>query len=78
MFPLICYISELADDEPEPIAPIDLVGQPAAGESLATEGILAMPFLPKAILASIVLGLLVFVLRRRRMSNMTINEKSLA
>jgi hypothetical protein len=70
--------SELADDEPESSAPMDPVAEPAGGDALAVEGILVMPFLQKALLASIVLGLLVFVLRRRRRSSMMVNEKSLA
>jgi hypothetical protein len=70
--------SELKDDEPESIAAVDSVVEPTAGSDIPLEGIAAMPFWQKALLASIVLALLVFVLRRRRMSNMMVNEKSLA
>jgi hypothetical protein len=70
--------SELKDDEPESDAAVVPVAEATAGGDAPLEGVVAMPFWQKALLASIVLALLVFVLRRRRMSNMMVNEKSLA
>lgn len=48
------------------------------GDTVPVEGLLAASLLSKALLVSIVLGLLFFILRRRYRSNMVVNEKSLA
>jgi hypothetical protein len=69
---------ELKEDEPESDATVVPVADAIAGGDAPVGGIVAMPFWQKALLASIVLALLVFVLRRRRMSDMMVNEKSLA
>jgi hypothetical protein len=65
------------DDEPELQAPADPVANPMMDDAVSFEGILALPLFQNAVLATIVLALLVFVLRRRRMSPSVI-EKSLA
>jgi len=67
----------LEDDEPELQAPVESVAEPIVEDAVSFEGILTLPLFQNAVLASIVLALLVFVLRRRRMSPRAI-EKSLA
>ncbi len=81
-----CLLVDLADtlspevhkDEPKASAPVDPVAEPVAGDTVPLEGIVALPFVQKALLAGAVLALLAYVLRRRRRSNMMVNEKSLA
>jgi hypothetical protein len=67
----------LENDESESQASVDPVAEPMVEDAVSFEGILALPLFQNAVLASIVLALLVFVLRRRRMSARVI-EKSLA
>jgi hypothetical protein len=67
----------LEDDEPGLPPLVNSVAEPMVEDAVSFEGILALPLFQNAILASIVLVLLVFVLRRRRMSSRVI-EKSLA
>ena len=72
------WISEVEEEEPESKAPVDPATEAMTGGTFRVEGLVAASLLSKALLASIVLGLLFFVLRRRRRSNMVVNEKSLA
>lgn len=69
---------ELEDDVSDLNVPGNPITEPVTTDTIPIEGILAMPFLQKAMLASIVVVLLVFVLRQRRRSNLAANEKSLA
>lgn len=70
--------SGLEDDELESQAPVDPAAETMAEDAVSLESIVALPLFQTSVLVSVVLALLVFVLRRRRMSNMVVNEKSLA
>ncbi len=69
---------EVGEENAEAEVPVDPATEVMIGDTVPLEGLIAASFLWKAVLVCIVLGLLFFILKRRRRLNMVVNEKSLA
>ena len=69
---------EAEEEYAEAKVPVNPATEVTTGDTVPLEGLVAASFLWKAVLVCIVLGLLFYILRRRRRSNMVVNEKSLA